>query len=146
MNIKRKNNQMNMMLMLMIGLIMGTVILTVVFTFVSSAALNLQYKDGEQVVVVSQAGTLLETPVNRIDFIGNANFNYSSDSAAVNFTEEGALILNGSFTDATYTADYYWEPSGYNAGGTTKTILALITVMMAIVLVVFAIGPVISKN
>ncbi len=152
----KRKGQAQMMIGLGVALIITVIILGVVFTFLTDNALTLTtvseedhattdnvslQLDNDRIVTSSMVirnGTLIVT-----DNIDNRNWSLTETTGQI-------LVFNNSGfgfqAGATLTYNYSFRPDGFVDDGTTRTIISIIPLLLAIVLLVFAVGFIAIKG
>lgn len=135
-------------LTLSLTIIIVMVILGVVFTFLNTSSLNTATNLAAPVSVTHSAGVYsgaLSEIGNGRGVVLNAFYNATVTGTVgtnVNSTSAGVLTLgNSTFNGvATYYANYTYQPVGYVESSTTRMVLAMLPVLLALVVLIFAAG------
>jgi len=107
------------------------------------------FADGEYnstyIYKTGTTGTLGNADVLTLTFFGNGTINTTVTgialTAEVNFTNAGVVtVASYNFSKGSYLADYTYNPEGYVTSSTTRTLLNLIPVILAILVLMFIVG------
>lgn len=144
---KDKKAQAGMVVGMAIMAIITIVILGVIYTFVQTNSLTRTTVENESVVISGHEGQLANTRFYSLSFFGNNSASVVTTGAAVNVSSTGEVnVSNVTFVDATYNATYIHTPSGYITDSSTRNLIGLISVLLAIVILVTLLGTISLKT
>ena len=128
-----------------VGLIITIVIIGVVFNFIKDST-NYSVIEDEVIAITTGSGLTDNNPVISVEWFGNGTMNTSVATIElndeVNFTSKGNITVNqNNFTaNPNYRIDYTYQPSGYITSTTTRTLMVIVPVLLAIMALVFVVG------
>ena len=139
---KLRKAQMNPIILIGIAAIITVIILGVIFQFITENSLAIQTNTENRTVTLGEITQLEFTDIvartftaeNDTDLVTAGNITLNAAGGTVNVSGSSGWLGNATVQDMRF--NYSYEPTGYITDSTTRTVVALVPVILAIIILV----------